>query len=91
MTANFLLNLRAAPAGAEVIGDVPWKATMRALERTVGWFKVDYEGKVGWLAAMYLETQGNCELGVGMSPPPQSETCRGDLVGRPRPPSGEGK
>ena len=60
VTTNFLLNLRDAPAGAD-IGDVPWKATMRALERTVGWFKVDYEGKVGWLAAMYLDTQGNCD------------------------------
>ena len=60
VTTNFLLNLRAAPAG-EIIDGVPWNATLTALERTVGWFKVDYEGKVGWLAAMYLETQGNCD------------------------------
>ena len=35
-------------------------ATLTALERTVGWFKVDYHGEPGWLAAMYLEPIGNC-------------------------------
>ena len=56
---KYMLNFRDAPAG-EVIGGVPYDVTLTALERTVGWFKVDYHGTRGWLAAMYVEPIGNC-------------------------------
>ena len=57
--ANYLLNMRDAPAGAK-IGEVAWNATLTALERTPGWIKVDNMGKQGWIAAMYVEPKGNC-------------------------------
>ena len=56
----FMLNLRDAPAG-EVIGEVAYNATLTALSRTVGWFEVDNNGAVGWIAAMYVSPDGNCE------------------------------
>ena len=57
--ANYLLNMRDAPAGAK-IGEVAWNATLTALERTPGWIKVDNMGEQGWIAAMYVEPKGNC-------------------------------
>ena len=59
VTTTFILNFRAAPAG-DVIGAVPYNATLTALERTDGWFKVDYHGAQGWIAAEYVEPIGTC-------------------------------
>ena len=56
---KYNLNFRDAPAG-EKIGGVPFDATLTALERTVGWFKVDYHGAQGWIAAMFVEPIGTC-------------------------------
>ena len=56
---QYSLNLRDAPAGAK-IGAVPHNATLTALRRTPGWFKVDYHGERGWIAAMYVEPIGTC-------------------------------
>ncbi len=56
---TFILNMRAAPAG-DVIGAVPYNATLTALERTDGWFKVDYHGAKGWISAAYVEPVGAC-------------------------------
>ena len=54
-----MLNFRAAPGG-ESIGGLPYDATLTALERTSGWFKVDYHGAQGWISADYVEPQGTC-------------------------------
>ena len=59
VTANYLLNLRDAPAG-NVIGMVAYNHTLTALERTAGWFKVDNLGRTGWIAADYVTPRGNC-------------------------------
>ena len=56
---KYSLNFRDAPAG-EKIGAVPHDATLTALRRTPGWFKVDYHGERGWIAAMYVEPIGTC-------------------------------
>ena len=56
---QFNLNFRAAPDG-EITGAVPHNATLTALERTAGWFKVDYHGERGWISAEYVEVKGNC-------------------------------
>ncbi len=55
----YALNFRDGPAG-ERIGGVPYNATLTALERTSGWFKVDYHGAIGWISADYAEPIGNC-------------------------------
>ncbi len=57
--AKYSLNFRDAPAGAK-IGGVPHNAVLTALARTPGWFKVDYHGAKGWIAAMYVEPMGLC-------------------------------
>ena len=60
-TAN--LNFRAAPSmGDNVIGYVRRGATLSALSRTTNWFKVDLQGKVGWISASprYVQTSGTC-------------------------------
>ena len=59
VSTHYMLNLRDAPAG-KVIGGVPYNVTLTALARTVGWFKVDYHGAQGWIAAMYVEPHGAC-------------------------------
>ena len=59
MRLQYALNLRDAPAG-EIMDGVAHNATLTALARAVGWFKVDHHGEQGWLAAMYLEPIGNC-------------------------------
>ncbi len=57
--AKYSLNFRDAPAGTK-IGGVPHNAVLTALARTPGWFKVDYHGQQGWIAAMYVEPMGLC-------------------------------
>ncbi len=56
---QFILNLRAAPDG-EIIGEVPHNSTLTALQRTAGWFKVDYHGERGWIAAEFVDKKGSC-------------------------------
>ncbi len=56
---QFILNFRAAPDG-EIVGEVPHNATLTALERTAGWFKVDYHGERGWISAEYVDKKGTC-------------------------------
>ena len=56
---NYMLNFRSGPDG-EAIGIVPYNVTLTALERTSGWFKVDYHGARGWISAGHVEPIGNC-------------------------------
>ena len=56
---QYNLNFRAAPNG-EIIGGVPHSSLLTALERTAGWFKVDYHGDRGWISAEYVEPKGTC-------------------------------
>ena len=56
---KYSLNFRASPGG-DKIGGVPHNATLTALERTDGWFKVDYHGAKGWISAAYVEPIGTC-------------------------------
>ncbi len=56
---QYALNFRAAPGG-EIIGAIPYNAKLTALEWTAGWFKVDYHGARGWIAAEYVEPEGDC-------------------------------
>ena len=53
------LNFRAAPHG-EKIGLLPQGTTVPALNRRAGWFKVAYDGALGWISGDYVSTRGNC-------------------------------
>ena len=59
VTLQYALNFRDAPAG-DIIDVLPSQVRLTALERTDGWFKVDYHGEQGWIAAEYVAPEGNC-------------------------------
>ena len=59
VTLQYALNFRDAPAG-DKIGVLPSQVKLTALERTDGWFKVDYHGAKGWISAGYVEPIGTC-------------------------------
>ncbi len=59
VTLQYSLNFRDAPAG-EKIGALRSQIKLTALERTDGWFKVDYHGEQGWISAAYVEPEGDC-------------------------------
>ena len=57
---NYILNLRAGPGG-DVINLVPWDVTLTAMEKSGGWYKVDYHGQQGWVSADLVEAKGSCD------------------------------
>ena len=57
-----VLNFRDGPSGNLIQPLIPHNVTLTALERTAGWFKVDYHGARGWISAAYVEPTGDCSL-----------------------------
>ena len=57
---SYILNLRAGPGG-DVINLVPWDVTLTAMEKSGGWYKVDYHGQQGWVSADLVEAKGSCD------------------------------
>ena len=65
-----MLNFRDGPAGDRITGFrdfhgilqdwLPPDVTLTVLERTAGWFKVDYHGTQGWISADYVIASGDC-------------------------------
>ena len=60
VTTTTRLNFRAAPNGAIAGNAVPASATLTALRRTSGWFKVEFHGAQGWISAAHVSQHGNC-------------------------------
>ena len=60
VTTNYMLNFRDGPGGMLLDDLIPYDVTLTALRRTIDWFKVDYMGAPGWIAAEYVTTQGTC-------------------------------
>lgn len=59
LTTTHALNFRATPWG-DKIGLVPQGAALKALDRQVDWFMVDYNGRRGWIHGDYVHKAGNC-------------------------------
>ena len=55
-----VLNFRDGPDG-NIIGTVPYNASLTATARTDGWFQVDNNGVTGWISADYVTTRGTCD------------------------------
>ena len=53
------LNFRAAPHG-EKIGLLQQGTTVPALNRRAGWYKVAFDGALGWISGDYVSAHGNC-------------------------------
>ncbi|MCY3572659.1 MAG: SH3 domain-containing protein [Chloroflexi bacterium] len=59
VTLQYDLNFRDAPAG-NIMDALPAFVRLTALERTAGWFKVDFHGRRGWVSADYVTPDGAC-------------------------------
>ena len=59
VTLQYSLNFRDAPDG-DKIGALRSQIKLTAVERTDGWFKVDYHGTKGWISAAYVSPEGDC-------------------------------
>ena len=59
VTLSAVLNLREYPHG-KVLAELPAFVSLTALDRTPGWFKVDYHGKHGWISADFVTPRGDC-------------------------------
>ena len=53
------LNFRETPGG-EIMEVLSKDAKLTAVERTDGWFKVDFWGKKGWVSAEWVAPEGDC-------------------------------
>ncbi len=59
VTTTHNLNFRDGPDGVRV-GLVPGGTTLEAMASAPGWFKVEFQGKSGWISADYVVTKGDC-------------------------------
>lgn len=59
VTTTHGLNHRAVPNGQK-IGLLPQGATVTALDRRQGWYRVAYDGNFGWISGDYTRAQGDC-------------------------------
>ena len=59
VTLSAILNLREHPHGM-VLAELPAFVNLTALDRTPGWFEVDYHGKRGWVSADFVTPRGDC-------------------------------
>ena len=59
VTTTHGLNHRAVPKGQK-IGLLPHGATVTALDRRQGWYRVAYDGKFGWISGDYTRSQSDC-------------------------------
>jgi len=58
---DYALNFRATPSrNSAVLRTIPHHARLTAVERTNGWFKVDWHGEKGWVSADYVSPIGRC-------------------------------
>ena len=61
LTAGDIINLRAEP-GTEhtIVAEIPFLTQLIAEERWGDWFKVEYEGSMGWVNIDYVFRRGAC-------------------------------
>ena len=60
VTPRYNVHHRIEPAGLSR-GLVPAETTLVASRRTELWFEVDYAGKIGWISAWWVVTEGECD------------------------------
>ncbi len=61
LTAGDIINLRTSP-GTErnIVAEIPFRTQLIAIERSGDWFKVEYEGIMGWVNVDYVFRRGGC-------------------------------
>lgn len=56
-----IINLRLRPGiEQEILAEIPFKTELIATERAGDWFKVEYEGQLGWVNIDYVFRSGYC-------------------------------
>ncbi len=61
LTAGDIINLRAEPGTEHNIeAEIPFRAQLLALDRSGDWFKVEYQGSMGWVNIDYVFRRGVC-------------------------------
>ena len=59
IVANYNLNFRENPA-RRIMDLVPSGSSFNASARTPNWFKVSYQGRVGWISAHFVQFSSRC-------------------------------
>ena len=60
VTTTARVNFRSRPAGDQVIGIFPAGTRLVATARSLGWYKVIYDGHTGWISGVFAEAEGVC-------------------------------
>ena len=60
VTVRDNLNFRLAPGNGAVITIIPANTTLLANARMDDWFKVVYQGRIGWISAEFVSSAGVC-------------------------------
>ncbi|MCE2471382.1 MAG: SH3 domain-containing protein [Anaerolineae bacterium] len=61
LTAGDIINLRTKPGTEQYIeAEIPFRTQLIAIERSGDWFKVEYEGIIGWVNIAYVFRRGVC-------------------------------
>ncbi len=56
-----IINHRQGPGlGHDIIAEIPYQTNLIAAERSGDWFKVEYNGRMGWVNIDYVFRNGNC-------------------------------
>lgn len=57
---NFILNLRDAPTGSNVLAWIPYNVTLRVTARSGDWLKVNWNGISGWISSDLVRSLRAC-------------------------------
>lgn len=61
LTAGDIINLRAEPGTEHSIeAEIPFRTQLDAIDRSGDWFKVEYQGNIGWVNIDYVFRRGAC-------------------------------
>ncbi len=61
LTTGDIINLRASPGTEQsILAEIPNLTQLNAEERSGDWFKVEYEGSMGWVNIDYVFRRGAC-------------------------------
>ena len=60
VTTTARVNFRSAPAGEQVIGIFPANTRLSATTKSLGWYRVIYNGRSGWVSGAYVSSVDSC-------------------------------
>ncbi|AYD39900.1 CHAP domain-containing protein [Clostridium fermenticellae] len=73
------LNLRSTPSGT-IAGSLPYGAEVQILSTNSGWYKINYNGKTGYVSAAYIKLSSNSAKVSQTTAAQNSSTSASDLT-----------